>query len=255
MIISIGNQKGGVGKTTTTQAMASGLSLKGYKVLLIDLDSQGSLSMAYGADNEDSEELTVYEVLKGIKDINSVIQTKNNIDIIPASINLTGADMEFNLTGREYLLRDAIKMLDQKYDYILIDTPPALGILTINAFAASHKLVIPMEADSFSLKGLGQLNSTIKMVVKYCNPKLEIEGILLIKHKPRTILSKNFTKTIQTIARDLGTKVYKSYIRESVSIREAQATKTDILEYAQDSSAQTDYVKFINEFLVGVSNG
>jgi chromosome partitioning protein len=250
MIISITNQKGGVGKTTTTQSMAAGLKNKGFNVLLVDLDPQSNLSSCCGAD---TEQITIYEVLKKENNIKDSIQKTPYADIIPSNILLSGADLEFTNTGREYLLKEVLNPFKKKYDYIIIDTPPALSILTINAFTASDKLIIPMGADGFSLQGIGQLNKTITQVKKYCNSDLEVEGILLTRHNPRTVLSRDITSTIKTkIAPQLSTKLFKSYIRSSISIQEAQLQQTNILEYAPTATAQMDYAKFIDEFIKGI---
>lgn len=251
MIISITNQKGGVGKTTTAQSLAAGLYSKGYKILLVDLDPQGNLSYSIGANTDDS---TIYEVLKKEVDVNDVIQSTSSGDIIPANILLSGAELEFTKTGREYLLNETLNLVQTKYDFIIIDTPPALSVLTINAFTASDKLIIPMGADMFSLQGIGQLSSTIEQVQKYCNKKLNVEGILLTKYNPRTILSKDLTEIVKNVAAGLKTKVFNNYIRASVSIQEAQTQQSNIINYAPTATAQSDYIKFVEEFLEGISN-
>ena len=247
MIISVTNQKGGVGKTTTAQSMASGLTARKFKVLLVDLDPQGNLSYSIKANTEN---ITIYEVLKNESKIEKAIQTTSTADIIPANILLSGAELEFTKTGREYLLNEALTPLKVIYDYIIIDTPPALSVLTINAFTASDKLIIPMGADMFSLQGIGQLNSTIEQVKKYCNNKLEVGGILLTKYNPRTLLSKDLTTIVNDVAIKLKTKVFKNYIRASVSIQEAQTEQANILSYAPTANAQSDYNKFVDEFLM-----
>jgi chromosome partitioning protein len=249
MIISITNQKGGVGKTTTTQSLGAGLTAKKFKVLLVDLDPQGNLSYSLGAN---TDKYTIYEVLKKDVDVSEVIQNTSSADIIPANILLSGAELEFTKTGREYLLDEILTKLKLLYDYIIIDTPPALSVLTINAFTASDKLIIPMGADMFSLQGIGQLKSTIDQVKKYCNKKLEVEGILLTKHNPRTILSKDLIEVINNVANQLNTKVFKNFIRSSVSVQEAQTQQTNIIDYAPTANAQNDYIKFIDEFLEDV---
>jgi chromosome partitioning protein len=252
MIISITNQKGGVGKTTTSQSMAIGLNKKGYKVLLIDLDPQANLSYSLGANTEQS---TIYEVLKKEIEIKESIQNTESVDIIPSNILLSGAELEFTKTGREYLLKEVLNSIKSMYDYIIIDTPPALSILTVNAFTASNKLIIPMGADVFSLQGAGQLNNTINQVKRYCNNDLKVAGILLTRYNPRTILSKDITSTIQkNIAVQLETQVFNSYIRSSVSIQEAQTQQANILEYAPSATAQVDYAKFVDEFIQGNKN-
>jgi chromosome partitioning protein len=178
-VISISNQKGGVGKTTTTGAIAAGFKLKGFKVLCVDLDSQSNLSFSAGAETEDCP--TIYEVLKEEVKTSFSIQRTESFDIIASNILLSGIELEFTQTGREFLLKEALSSVKDKYDYIFIDTPPALSILTVNAFTASDYIIIPMLSDIFSLQGIAQLSETIKRVKTYCNPNLKIEGILLTK--------------------------------------------------------------------------
>ena len=187
-VISVSNQKGGVGKTTTTCNLAAGLKKKGFRVLVIDLDPQGNLGFSMGADVENSA--TIYDVLKGEIKTQFAIQRTETTDLIPSSILLSGIELEFTNTGREYLLKEAIKPIQEFYDYILLDTPPALGILTINAFTASDTIVVPMLSDIFSLQGIAQLYETVERVKKYCNPNLTIAGILLIRYNPRTLLGR-----------------------------------------------------------------
>lgn len=247
MIISISNQKGGVGKTTTTQSLASGLSSRGYKVLSIDLDPQSNLSTALGAD---TSQISIYEVMKGTAKICDVIQKTNSGDIAPSNILLAAAEIEFfQMMKREELLKSELMPISNDYDFILIDTPPALGVLTINAFTASDRLIIPMGADVFSLQGIGQLSNTINQVKKYCNPNFMVEGILLTKYNPRTILGRDLKNVVADVATQLNTKVYNTLIRSSVSIQEAQTQTANILEYAPSATAQLDYQKFIDEFL------
>lgn len=174
-VISISNQKGGVGKTTTTAAVAAGFKLKGHKVLCVDLDPQSNLSFSSGAETEDCP--TIYEILKGEVKAGFSIQKVPSFDIISSNILLSGIELEFTQTGREYLLKEALEGVKDKYDYIFIDTPPALSILTVNAFTASDYIIIPMLADIFSLQGIAQLSETIDRVRKYCNPNLKVEGI------------------------------------------------------------------------------
>lgn len=253
MIISISNQKGGVGKTTTTQSIAAGLVDKKKSVLLIDLDPQANLSLAVGADTQN---LTIYDVLNGDADINKVIQKSNSGDIIPSNLLLTGAEIEFfQKMKREELLKKSLKKIKFSYDYILIDTPPALGVLTINAFTASDKVIIPMGAETFSMQAVSQLNSTITQVREHCNNDLKIEGILVTMYKVRYSLSKGIMPAIYDIAKKLDTKVFDTKIRESISIKEAQAHSKNTLHYAPKANAQMDYKKFVNELLKGLKNG
>lgn len=249
MIISVSNQKGGVGKTTTTQSLAAVLKSKGHKVLLIDLDPQSNLSTALNANN--SQVMTIYEVMKNECSIKDAIQETESGDIVPSSMLLSVADMEFTKLGREQMLKEALEPVKDQYDYIVIDTPPALSVLTLNAFTASDKLIIPMEADMFSLQGLGQLNSTVQQVIKYSNKNLVIAGVLLTKHNPRTNLSKNVTAAISSGVAQLNTKLFNTYIRNGISIREAQISQENIMNYSPTANAQSDYLKFVDEFLAG----
>ena len=228
-VISISNQKGGVGKTTTTGAIAAGFMLKGYKVLCVDLDPQSNLSFSSGAETEDCP--TIYEILKGEAKITFSIQKVPSFDIISSNILLSGIELEFTQTGREFLLKEVLNAVKDKYDYIFIDTPPALSILTVNAFTASDYIVIPMIADIFSLQGITQLAETIERVRKYCNANLKVEGIVLTKYSKRTVLSREIRGTAELIAEQLNTRLFNSTIRSSVAIMEAQTNQQDIYMY------------------------
>lgn len=170
-VIAFSNQKGGVGKTTTACAIASGLYQRGYSVLCIDLDPQSNLTFSAGAQADDCA--TIYEVLKGEVKALFAIQHTDMFDIISSNILLSGIDLEFTQKGREFLLKDALAPVVQKYDYVFIDTPPALSILTVNAFTAADGIIIPMNGDIFSLQGLSQLHETVKRIKLYCNPDLK----------------------------------------------------------------------------------
>ncbi len=246
-VISISNQKGGVGKTTTTCNLAAGLKKKGFHVLIIDLDAQGNLGFSVGADIDTCA--TIYDVLKGNVKTQFAIQKTETTDIITSSILLSGIELEFTNTGREYLLKEAIKPILDHYDYILIDTPPALGILTINAFTASDTIIVPMLSDIFSLQGIAQLYETVERVKKYCNPNLTIAGILLTKYNPRTHLSREIRGTAELIAQDLNIKLFDSTIRSSVVASEAQSVQQSILDYAPKNNISKDYLQFTDELL------
>jgi len=246
-VISISNQKGGVGKTTTTCNLAAGLTKKGFHVLIIDLDAQGNLGFSVGADIDTCA--TIYDVLKGNAKTQFAIQKMKTADIITSSILLSGIELEFTNTGREFLLKEAIKPILDNYDYILLDTPPALGILTINAFTASDTIIVPMLSDIFSLQGIAQLYETFERVKKYCNPNLTIAGILLTKHNPRTHLSREIRGTAELIAQDLNINLFDSTIRSSVAVSEAQSVQQSILEYAPKHNISKDYLQFTNELL------
>lgn len=246
-VISFSNQKGGVGKTTTTGAIAAGYKLKGYKVLCVDLDPQSNLSFSSGAETEDCP--TIYEILKGEAKTSFSIQKMPSFDIIASNILLSGIELEFTQTGREYLLKEALNSVKNKYDYIFIDTPPALSILTVNAFTASDYIIIPMLADIFSLQGIAQLSETIDRVRKYCNPNLKVEGIVLTKYNKRTILSREIKGTAELIASQLNTILFNSTIRASVAIMEAQTNQQDIYNYSPKNTATQDYMQLVEELI------
>ncbi len=246
-IISFANQKGGVGKTTTTCAIAAGLKARGNRVLCVDLDPQSNLTFSVGAQADDCA--SIYDVLKGEVKPLFAVQRTDVFDIISSNILLSGVELEFTQTGREFLLKEALSTLAPKYDYIFIDTPPALSILTVNAFTASDGIMIPMHADIFSLQGLAQLSETVEKVKTYCNPKLKIEGIVLTKYNNRTLLSKEVMGTAQLIADELHTRLFKTTIRMSVAIMEAQTNQQSIFEYAPKNNAVLDYQALVDEMI------
>ncbi len=246
-IISITNQKGGVGKTTTTGAVAAGFKLKGYKVLCVDLDPQSNLSFSAGAETEECP--TIYEILKGEAKTSFSIQKMQSFDVISSNILLSGIELEFTQTGREYLLKEALSSVKDKYDYIFLDTPPALSILTVNAFTASDYIIIPMLADIFSLQGIAQLSETIDRVRKYCNPNVKVEGIVLTKFNKRTILSREIKGTAELIAEQLNTEIFKTTIRSSVAVMEAQTNQQDIYNYSPKNGAAKDYMDLVEELI------
>lgn len=246
-VISVSNQKGGVGKTTTTGAVAAGFKLKGYRVLCVDLDPQSNLSFSSGAETEDCP--TIYEILRGEAKTSFTIQKMPSFDIISSNILLSGIELEFTQTGREYLLKEALNTVKDKYDYIFIDTPPALSILTVNAFTASDYIIIPMNADIFSLQGIAQLSETIDRVRKYCNSNLKVEGIVLTKFNKRTVLSREIKGTAELIAEKLNTSIFNSTIRSSVAIMEAQTNQQDIYNYSPKNAASQDYMDLVEELI------
>lgn len=245
-IIAVVNRRGGVGKTATAHALGAGLTLRGYKVLYIDLDSQCNLSFDIGAR---TAPLTSMEVLSGTATAEEAIQHTQGVDIIPASPNLAVADTTIDGTGKEYRLREALEPLAGEYDYIVIDTPPALGVLTVNALTACNSAVIPAQAEVHSLQGIGLLYEAIRAVQKYTNPALTIKGILITRYNGRAILSRDMRENLEATAKELGTKVFSVPIRECTAIKEAQAVQQDIYSYAPRSNATADYTALINEFL------
>ena len=246
--IAIINQKGGVGKSTTAFTLASGLKNKGYKTLCIDMDAQGNLSYTANA-NDDL--LTIYDLLAEDANINQAIQHTKNFDLIASSKALSGADGFITDIGKEYKLKEILESVKNDYDYIIIDTPPALGILTVNALTACDSVIIPAQADIYSLQGIEQLSKTIQPIKKYCNDKLKIDGILLTRYSPRAILSREVAEIANDLAQNLNTKVFKSTIREAIAVKESQINKQSLFDYAPNSNVTNDYLNFINELLKG----
>jgi chromosome partitioning protein len=246
--LAIINQKGGVGKSTTALAIGAGLSLKGYSVLFIDLDAQGNLSYTLGADTQGYNAMGVLERPETAK---AEIQHTPQGDIIASSPKLAGADKLLEETGKEYRLKEALESLQGAYDYIIVDTPPALGILTINALTACTGAIIPAQADIYSLQGIGQLNSTIETVKKYCNPSLSIMGIVITRFNGRSIIRREVAEMLEHTADHLHTKLFSSKIRECTALVEAQATKQNIYSYAPRSNATADYKALVDEIIKG----
>lgn len=244
--IAVINQKGGVGKSTTAHAIGAGLSLKGFKVLYLDLDAQGNLSNTLAAN---TSEKTVLEILQKRAKAKDTIQQSGSEDIIASSPQLSGADTIITNTGKEYTLREALEPLKSVYDYCIIDTPPALGILTINALTACTGAIIPTQADIYSLQGISQLHNTIETVKRYCNPALIIRGIVITRYNARTIISREVAEMIEQAAGRLDTKLYKTKIRECIAIKEAQAIQQSIFSYAPRSNAAEDYKALVTEIL------
>ena len=244
-IIAITNQKGGVGKTTTCSALCGGLTKLGKRVLAIDLDPQGNLTFSLGADADDS--FTVYDVMKGNCEIEDAIQQGGVCDVVPSNILLSGLELEMTGVGREYVLREQIMSIADEYDYIILDTPPALSVLTINAYTASDELVIPMLCEILSLQGIAQLKQTIFAVQRYYNKDLTVRGILLNKYNPRFTLTKDVEELAGMIAQQLETQIFNSRISSAVCIAEAPAHGESIVTYAPKSRAVKEYMAFIEE--------
>jgi len=245
-VYAVINQKGGVGKSTTAATLAAGLSLKGYKTLSIDLDAQSNLTYTAGAKTDGA---TALGVLTGEVKAEDAIQHTASGDIIAANKALAGADAFIADTGKEYRLKEALESLQAVYDYIIVDTPPALGILTINALTACNSVIIPAQADIYSLQGIEQLAETMKPVKKYCNPTLQIEGILLTRYSPRSVLSREVAELAEQLAAKLGTKLFKTTIREAIAVKEAQISQQTLYSYAPKAKVTEDYTSFIQELI------
>ena len=242
-VIAIVNRKGGVGKTATAQALGAGLIRKGCSVLYIDLDSQTNLTYGLGAD---AAGLSSMDVLTGEATAQEAIQHTPQGDVIAGAEALAGADAAIDGTGKEYRLKEALDGL--QYDYCIVDTPAQLGTLTVNALTAANSVVIPVQAEVYSLQGIGQLSKAIEAVKKYCNHDLYIRGILITRYNGRAIISRDMQSNLEEAAQQLKTRLYSTPIRECVSIKEAQAQQQDIYSYAPRSNAAKDYAAFIEEF-------
>lgn len=247
-VITFTNQKGGVGKTTACASICGCLTAMGKSVLAIDLDPQGNLSFSLGVDSTE-DIYTVYNVMKGEVDLYDVIQHTESCDVATANILLSGTELELTNIGREHILKNQLDLIKADYDYIFIDTPPALSILTINAYTASDWLIIPMIPEILSLQGLSQLKETIFAVKKYFNNSLEIRGILLNKYNPRLILTKEVEELAGLVAEQLDTDVFDTKITQSVTIAEAPAHGQTISLYAPRSRSAQEFEDLTHEIL------
>lgn len=252
-VIAVANQKGGVGKTTTSHALSARLANLGFKVLVIDLDPQGNLSSAFGVDNYNKP--TIYNLMKNEVTAKEVLQqAQNGVDVIPSNIMLAGCEQELSHTGKEHRLKECIQPIKNNYDFIIIDTPPSLGVLTVNAFTAATDILIPTTAGIFAATGINQLNMTVTSVKKYCNPNVNIMGILFTRFNPRINISKQVKELTEQISEFISVPIYKTHIRNAIVIEEAQANHRDIFDYADSSTVSEDYKNFVDEFLKGINN-
>ena len=246
-IVSIANQKGGVGKTTTAINLSTVLAKKGKKVLMIDADPQGNATSGLGISKD--QKFSVYDVL--IEDIeveNTLQRTKiKGLDLCPSNINLAGAEVQLvSIENREYRLKEKLEPVKEKYDFIIIDCPPSLGLVTLNAFTASDSVLIPIQCEYYALEGLGQLINTIELVRHSTNKSLHTEGALLTMYDVRTNLSNQVVKEVKKY---FDNKVYKNIIPRNVKLSEAPSYGMPITVYDPRSKGAKSYEKFAKEFL------
>ena len=249
MIISFINQKGGAGKTTTALNVAAGLTrFHGKKVLLIDIDPQGNATTSAGFDPQRvAESKTIYEVLKGEIDVNETIcTTAEGFDVIPTDIRQSPADIELSaVAGRDFLLREAIEALTTKYDYVLVDCPPSLSVVSLMALTASDRVIIPI-SQFLSLNGTRQLLDTISIVRKRMNPDLQICGVVVTMYDARRKLDR---EVLESVKGTFGDKVFDTVIRNNVALAEAPAFGKSAFEYKPDSAGAADYKALTNEII------
>lgn len=245
-VITVATQKGGVGKTTTALALTAGLTERGYKALLVDVEGQRNASLTVGTQ---SDKPTVLEVLTGEATAREAITESLIGDFISGNKRLSLIDKLIDEERQYTALRDALKPLNRSYDYCIIDTPPALGTLTLNALTASDFVIVPCEADLYSLQGLTDLAETIEAVRAGTNKKLKTLGILLTKHSTRYTLSKELQETLEQLTTAFNTRVFDTYIRYSQKCREAQFKPQGLLKYAPRSTVAQDYRALTDEIL------
>ncbi len=243
-IITVTNQKGGVGKTTTAAALVCGLHQRGAKVLGLDLDPQGNLGFNLGLDIGMGN--TIYDVIKGSCTIEEAIVPSEYGDVLPSDIMLSAAEVEFNMPRREFLLDEQLSIIRSRYDFIVIDTPPALNILTINAYVASDGLIVPMEAEVLSLVGITQLQETIETVRSTFNPHLKVLGILLNKFNPRLTLSRDILELAEAVAVQLDSQVFPPKVRRGVGVAMAPAHGQTVLTFQPKSRPALDFQEVVD---------
>jgi chromosome partitioning protein len=244
-VISFANQKGGVAKTTTTLNLAVAFSESGHSVLAVDLDPQGNLTMSQGID-PDKVEQSMYDVLVDKVPISEVIH-KREIDLAVASIDLAGAEIAMSTQiGRERSLEKALREVENNYDFICIDTPPSLGLLTINALTASNKVIVPVQCEYLSMRGLVQLQNTLEMIRENLNPGVEIEGILPTMLDSRTVHAK---EAVEILEENFGELVFKSRIRKAIKFAEAPVRGASVLKYDPKGNAASYYRELAEEVL------
>lgn len=247
-IISLLNHKGGVGKTTSSINIGAGLVELGKRVLLVDLDPQANLTLSLGVPRQPT---SIYEAMRGEGDL-MPYTVKEGMDVIISTLDLSGAEMELiNEAGREYILRELFEPLRERYDYIIIDCPPSLGLLTLNALTSSDYVFIPLQTEFLAMQGLAKIKQVIQKVKLRLNKKLEIGGVLPTMYDHRKVLNRD---VVETIKKYFGDLVFKTYIRDTVALAEAPAQRKDIFAYSRSSNGAEDYLALAQEIIERTSS-
>lgn len=247
-IIAIANQKGGVGKTTTAINLSACLAEKGQKVLAIDMDPQGNMSSGLGLD-KNSVEKTIYDMIIGEVEVEEVLQREiiQNLDILPANVDLSAAEIELiGVEEKEYIVRNSIQKIRDNYDYVVIDCPPSLSMLTINAMTTADSVLVPIQCEYYALEGLSQLIHTVELVKERLNPRLEIEGVVFTMYDARTNLS---LQVVENVKDNLQQNIYKTIIPRNIRLAEAPSYGMPINQYDAKSAGADSYMRLADEVI------